>query len=341
MTTGDAPIGGAAQLQSEEAIIQRYLAPLAAGFPGALGLKDDCAFAAPSPGHEFVFKTDAIAAGVHFLPDDPPADIGWKALAVNVSDLAAKGARPVAYLMSLAFPSAPAETWMAEFARGLGEAQAAFGIHLMGGDTDRRPGPLSITPMVVGQVPAGRMVRRAAARAGDVICVSGTLGDAALGLRLRQQPGLAQRWGLNAALAGSLTSRFLRPQPRLRLSALVLAHAQAGMDVSDGLLKDLGRMCRASGAGAIVQHASLPMSDAFARVWQADEATAAAALFAGDDYEILTAVPPDGAAAFVAAARDAGEAVTIIGRFTESSDVVLQDATGNAMPLGATGWDHF
>ncbi len=341
MTIGDAPNKGAAQLQSEEAIIQRYLAPLAAGFPGALGLKDDCAFAAPSPGHEFVFKTDAIAEGVHFLPDDPPADIGWKALAVNVSDLAAKGARPVGYLMSLAFPSAPTEFWMAEFARGLGEAQAALGIHLMGGDTDRRPGPLSITPMVVGEVPAGRMVRRGAARAGDVICVSGTLGDAALGLRLRQEPGLARGWGLDAGRAGSLVGRFLRPQPRLGLSAPVLAHAQASMDVSDGLMKDLGRMCRASGVGAIVEHALLPVSVAFARVRQVDEAATAAALFAGDDYEILTAVSPDRVAAFLAGARDAGTIVTRIGRFTANGDVVLHDQAGQVMPLSATGWDHF
>lgn len=333
--------GGAAQLQSEEAIIQRFLAPLAAGFPGALGLQDDCAVAAPRPGYEFVFKTDAIAEGVHFLSTDAPADIGWKALAVNVSDLAAKGAVPVGYLMSLAFPQAPTAEWMAEFARGLGEAQAAFGIHLMGGDTDRRPGPLSVTPMVVGEVPAGRMVRRGAARADDVIFVSGTLGDSALGLHLVRDPGHVQRWRLSEPLAQQLTRRFLRPQPRLPLAAPVLDHAQAGMDLSDGLLKDLGRMCRASGVGAIIEHAALPVSDAFAAVRQIDPASASAALFAGDDYEILTAIAPAKVAAFFAAAAAAGITVTQIGRFTSGSDVVVRDASGTAMALGETGWDHF
>lgn len=348
MTTGNAPAGatqnapaGAGQLQSEEAIVQRFLAPLAAGFPGALGLKDDCAVAAPRPGFEFVLKTDAIAEGVHFLPTDAPADIGWKALAVNVSDLAAKGAVPVGYLMSLAFPQAPTAEWMAEFARGLGEAQAAFGIHLMGGDTDRRPGPMSVTPMVIGEAPAGRMVRRGAARAGDLVLVSGTLGDAALGLHVVRDAQQARRWQLSASHARHLASRFLRPQPRLALAAAVLEHARASMDLSDGLMKDLGRMCRASGVGAIVEHAALPVSEAFSAVRTADPQAAAAAILAGDDYEILTAVAPERALDFTSAARAAGVPVRQIGRFTTSIDVVLQDASGAAMSLGATGWDHF
>jgi thiamine-monophosphate kinase len=340
MTTGAAP-AGTEQLQSEEAIIQRFLAPLAAAFPGAHGLKDDCAVAAPRPGFEFVFKTDAIAEGVHFLPTDAPADIGWKALAVNVSDLAAKGAVPVGYLMSLAFPQAPTAGWMEAFARGLAEAQAAFGIHLMGGDTDRRPGPMSVTPMVIGEVPAGRMVRRASARAGDVILVSGTLGDSTLGLHLVRDAASAQKWRLDERRTRHLTGRFLRPQPRIGLSGPLLEHARAGMDLSDGLMKDLGRMCRASGVGAIVEHTALPVSDAFAAVRQTDPVTAAAALFAGDDYEILTAIPPENVAAFSSAAAAAGVSVTEIGRFTSSGDVVLRDASGAAMVMSATGWDHF
>ncbi|MGE0629370.1 MAG: thiamine-phosphate kinase, partial [Hyphomicrobiaceae bacterium] len=202
-------------VHTEDAIIQEFLAPLAAGFPGAFGLKDDCAVIAPSPGHEFVLKTDPVAAGVHFLADDPPADIGWKSLAVNVSDLAAKGARPVGYLLALSFPEAPQRDWLAEFARGLGEAQTRFGMHLLGGDTDRRPGPISITPTVIGEVPGGRMVRRGAARAGDIVFVSGTIGDASLGLALHKSPSLATHWSLSPDQTETLESRYLRPMPRL------------------------------------------------------------------------------------------------------------------------------
>lgn len=329
------------RLHSEEAIIQGFLAPLAAGAPGAFGLADDCAVAAPSPGCEFVLKTDAVAAGVHFLPNDDPADIGWKALAVNVSDLAAKGARPVGYLLSLAFPEAPSREWMAAFSRGLGEAQAAFGMHLLGGDTDRRPGPLSITPMVIGETPVGRMVRRGTARAGDVICVTGTLGDAGLGLALQRDPALASRWRLDGPAAHLLRSRFLRPQPRLCISAALVEHVHASMDISDGLMKDLGRMCRASGVGAVVEHGRLPLSQAFLSVRTADAATADAVLFAGDDYEILCAVPPERLAAFQAAGATAGISIAAVGHFTESRAVELRDANGDLIELGRSGWDHF
>src|SRR6476620_6391259 len=182
-------------LQGEEAII-RLLAPLAQGAPGALGLEDDCALLAPAPGSELVLKTDPVAEGVHFLADDAPEDIAWKALAVNVSDLAAKAARPLGYLMALSFPEPPGVAWLARFAAGLQAAQSAFGCHLLGGDTDRRPGPLTITITIVGEVETGRMVRRATARPGDALFVSGTLGDAALGLLLRKDQALAGRWQL-------------------------------------------------------------------------------------------------------------------------------------------------
>ena len=154
-------------IQSEAGIIQGYLAPLAAGYPGAFGLADDAAAITPPQGYDLIVTMDAVAAGVHFSPADPSADIGWKALAVNVSDLVAKGATPHAYLMSLAFPEPPDAAWLAAFAGGLDEAQRAFGITLIGGDTDRRPGPLSVTITAIGIIPAGRMVARGAARAGD------------------------------------------------------------------------------------------------------------------------------------------------------------------------------
>ncbi len=328
-------------LQSEEAIIQGFLAPLAAGAPGAYGLKDDCATAAPSPGCEFVLKTDAIAEGVHFLTTDAPEDIGWKALAVNVSDLAAKGAKPVGYLMSLAFPAPPTRDWMAGFAKGLADAQEAFGIHLLGGDTDRRPGPISITPAVIGEVPLGRMVRRATARAGDHIFVSGTLGDSGLGLRVLLDPSRHAEWKLSDQQADWLRRRYLRPSPRLALRDALLRHARASMDISDGLMKDLGRMCRASGVGASVDDTALPLSQAFIAVRDAVPSAAQASLFAGDDYEILTAIPPDSIPQFTADARAASIAVTDIGRFTTGTAVRLQGRDGSDMDFGMSGWDHF
>ncbi len=329
------------RLHSEEAIIQEFLAPLAAAAPGALGLKDDCAVAAPSPGCEFILKTDAIAEGVHFLPHDPPAAIGWKALAVNVSDLAAKGARPVGYLMSLAFPEPPTRDWMSAFVSGLAEAQRAFDIHLLGGDTDRRPGPISITPTVLGEAPIGRMVRRAAARAGDLVCVSGTLGDAGLGLALQRDPATGQSWALDSGDAAHLVQRFLRPQPRLALRTALLDHARASMDISDGLLKDLGRMCRASGVGAVVLRSDLPLSPAFRTVQRVAPAAASQALFAGDDYEILTAVSPESFPSYVEAARIAGVTITRVGHFTSGPDVELHDRDGGIIDVGRSGWDHF
>jgi thiamine-monophosphate kinase len=333
------------KLKSEESIIQGYLAPLAAGHPGALGLKDDCAVLAPSAGCEFVLKTDAIAEGVHFLADDHPSCIGWKALAVNVSDLAAKGARPVGYLMSLSFPIAPSREWMAEFAAGLGEAQSTFGMHLLGGDTDRRSGPISITPMAIGEVEAGRMIRRTTAQAGDIVYVSGTIGDANLGLTLRRRPELAATWRLEPHDVDLLTTRFLRPTPRLALAVALRAYARAAMDISDGLAKDLDRMCRASAVAATLEAMRLPLSASFRLVHEHDPDAASAALFAGDDYEILASVPPESAAAFEAAASAGGVSVTAVGRFREAvgdrAAVMLRGENGTETPLAPTGWDHF
>src|SRR5689334_17485316 len=183
-------------LVGEEAIIA-LLAPLAAAAAGAFGLQDDCAVLQPEVGRELVLKTDPIAEGVHFLPQTAAADVAWKALAVNVSDLAAKGAAPRAYLLALSFPAAPQRGWVAEFAAGLRQAQERFGCHLIGGDTDRRPGPLTVSITLIGSVPQGRMVRRGTARAGDGLFVSGTLGDAALGLMLARDPTRAAAWRLS------------------------------------------------------------------------------------------------------------------------------------------------
>jgi thiamine-monophosphate kinase len=332
---------GGTRIKSEDDLVGTFLAPLAAGFPGALGLKDDCAVLAPTPGCELVLKTDPVVAGVHFLAGDDPADIAWKALAVNVSDLAAKGATPRIYLMALSLPDAPERDWMARFAEGLGAAQRAFGIHLAGGDTDRTPGHLSIAITVIGEVPAGRMVRRAGAEAGDVLYISGTLGDAALGLALRMDGALAARLGLSVDEAAYAIHRYIRPQPRLALAEVLRAHARAAMDLSDGLMKDLGRMCRAAGVGAQVSAADLPLSPAVRRALAAEPARIRDVVAAGDDYEILAAVLPAVCADFEMAARQAGVAVTRVGEITSAREVRVLDAQGVPLAPARSGWDHF
>jgi thiamine-monophosphate kinase len=332
---------GAPGVAGEEAIIQGFLAPLAAGFPGAFGLKDDCALLTPEPGTELVLKTDPVAEGVHFLPDDAPGDVAWKALAVNVSDLAAKGATPVGYLMALSFPAPPTADWLAAFAQGLEQAQRQFGCHLMGGDTDRRPGPITISITVIGAVPHGGMVRRNTARPGDAVLVSGTLGDAALGLLVRRNPRLADTWGLAATDAEHLRRRYLRPQPRLGLGEALRGHSASAMDISDGLAKDLSRMCNASGCGAQVQLADLPLSSAAAKALAADPRLVMAIAAGGDDYEILACVAADKASDIVAAARQAGVDLTRIGTATSGSDVIFEGEGGVPVSFPSAGWDHF
>lgn len=329
------------RIEGEDELVGTFLAPLAAGFPGALGLKDDCAVLAPSPGWELILKTDPVVAGVHFFADDDPADIAWKALAVNVSDLAAKGATPRIYLMALSLPDAPKRDWMARFAEGLAVAQRAFGMHLAGGDTDRTPGHFSIAMTVIGEVPAGKMVRRAAAQAGDALYVSGTLGDSALGLALKQDAGLATRLGLTADEAAHAIGSYLRPIPRVALAEALRTHARAAMDLSDGLMKDLGRMCRASGVGARVMAGDLPLSPAMRRAINAEPARIMDAMAAGDDYEILTAVPPAASADFEVAAQKAGVPVRRIGEITSQREVFVLDAQGVPIEPGRSGWDHF
>jgi thiamine-monophosphate kinase len=267
--------------------------------------------------------------------------VAWKALAVNVSDLAAKAARPIGYLMALAFPESPTLGWLTRFAAGLQMAQTSFGCHLIGGDTDRRPGPITISITIIGSVEKGHMIRRGTARAGDTVVVSGTLGDAALGLALRNDAALAARWGLSAVEADYLRQRYARPQPRLALAAALRTHASAAMDVSDGHAKDLGRMCAASGCAARVRLADMPLSPAAAKALAADPGLALRIVAAGDDYEVLATVPEAGVPAFQSMAKEGGVAVTRIGATTASTGVVIEGGDGQPLTLTRTGWDHF
>lgn len=329
------------RIASEEDLIRRYLAPLTKGYAGAFALRDDCAAFMPPPGEDLVLTMDAVAGGVHFFPDDAPGDIAWKALAVNVSDLAGKGARPVAYLMALSFPEAPTEAWVAAFSAGLERAQETFGLVLAGGDTDRRPGPLTVTITAIGRVPAGRMVQRTTAKAGDRIFVSGTLGDSALGLALRRRPELAGNWGLTAAEREHLLGRYLRPEPRLALREALQTCASAAMDVSDGLALDLSRMGSASRCGACVEAARLPLSPAARKIIIAEPERLQETVSGGDDFEILAAVPLLRAEAFRRQASSSGVAVTDIGGFEPAGGLEIAGLDGRPMSLSRTGWDHF
>jgi thiamine-monophosphate kinase len=329
-------------LQGEEAIIA-LLAPLTRGNAGAFGLKDDCALLTPEPGMQLVLKTDPVAEGVHFLPGNAPQDIAWRALAVNVSDLAAKSATPLGYLMALSFPVAPTVGWMTDFVEGLEAAQARFGCHLLGGDTDRRPGPLTISITIIGTVPQGRMAQRTTARAGDALFVSGTIGDAGLGLELTKDAALQAAWGLSDAAADTLRQRYRRPEPRLELAAPLSHYASAAMDVSDGLVKDLDRMMRASGVAGHLVAAQVPLSKPARKVLAHTPERLSRLITAGDDYEILLAVPNDRAKPFVAAAAAAGVTVTRIGQvLTGPPGLVVEGLDGKPLDLPERrGWDHF
>ena len=327
--------------RAEERFIASYLASLAEGFPGAFGLTDDCAEIAPLLGHAFVVKTDPVVEGVHFFADDAPEDLGWKALAVNVSDLAAKGARPVAYLMALTLPEQPEPEWMERFAAGLRQAQVAFGCVLIGGDTDCRPGPLSIAISVFGEVRTGRMVPRGGAVIGDHIYVSGALGGAALGLQLRLDPGRTAAWHLADGDRDQALQRYLRPEPKIGLRSSLLTYARTAMDISDGLLKDLDRMCRLTDVGANLELAALPLAGGVGAVLAADQSLGVQLITAGDDYEVLATVPPESAANFELTARRGGVSVRRIGHVVADAGTRLFDQSGTQIKLGPTGYDHF
>lgn len=330
-----APTGG------EEALIAEFWAPLAAGFSGAFDLKDDCATIAPPAGEELVVTTDALIAGVHFYPGDDPAAVAWKALAVNVSDLVAKGAMPLAYLMSVALPELD-RAWLATFTAGLRAAQGAFGCQLIGGDTDRTPGPLTVSITALGTVPAGRMVRRTAARPHDHVYVTGTIGDAALGLLLRKDTQARARVDLDGAAASYLEGRFSRPHPPVAIVPALRACASAALDVSDGLIKDFDRLCRASGVGGVIEASAVPLSDASRSVLANGEAKLEDLLTGGEDYEVLATVAPDAAPEFERLAAASGVRVTRVGTIIEGPvGGTAKSATAERIVFTKMGWDHF
>jgi thiamine-monophosphate kinase len=312
-------------------LIADLFAPLSRGCAGAMNLTDDAAVLAAEPGFDLVLTKDAMVAGVHFLADDPPDLIARKLIRVNLSDLAAKGAEPRHILLAIAIPHGTPGAWLRSFAQGLAEDVAAFGLSLIGGDTVSTPGPLTLSLTALGRVPMGRAIRRKGAMVGDEIWVSGTIGDGALGLLAVTH----RLTGLDAEAQAYLAGRYRLPEPPVALGPRLIGLARAGMDISDGLVQDLGHLCRASGVGACIDTGRLPLSAAAAAALAADKSLLATICAGGDDYQLLVTAPIK--------AHDALAALGLsrIGTIGKGAGVTVQDEAGRALELALVGWRHF
>ena len=319
----------------EFGLIRELFAPLAADEPGALGLLDDAALIAPRPDFELVTAIDTIVEGVHFLPEDPAFDVARKLLRVNLSDMAAMGAKPRAYLLGLAIPERICCDWLREFARGLSSDQAHFGISLVGGDTTATGGPPCFSLTVIGEVEPGTARLRSNAVAGEHIYVSGTIGDAALGLRALRGEDL----GLSEIDREALAVRYRVPEPRLDLGGLI--PAGAAIDVSDGLIADIGHVCTASGLGAIIEAGRVPLSGAARRALDLGSVGIVDLLTGGDDYELVFTAPAGRGNAIRDASARARVPVARIGETTEGEGVTVVDSAGTPLGIESTGYTHF
>lgn len=298
-----------------------------------LGVGDDGALFSATPGNQLVVSTDMLVAGTHFFPDTEPEALGWKTAAVNISDMAAMGAAPRWMLLALALPQAD-EAWLAAFAAGFADCCASFDIDWIGGDTTR--GPLNLCATVIGEVPQGAAISRSGARAGDELWISGTPGLAALGLR-----HLQGQVSLQGAARERCLAALQRPQPRVALGLALRGIASAMLDVSDGLLGDLGHILAQSRCGALIEAARLPLDEALAACGDATLARQCL-LAGGDDYELLFAAPAARHAEIAALASVLGLPLSHIGQLTEdATGIVIVEADGHHHPVAARGYDHF
>ena len=316
----------------EFSIIREIFAPLAKDAPGAFGLTDDAATLSPRSGCDLVLTKDTLIAGVHFLESDPPDLVARKALRVNLSDLAAKGADPLGYLLSCAWPTDMKIDFIRSFASGLAADQSAFGFPILGGDTVRTPGPLTLTVTAIGEVPAGKMLRRSGARPGDDLYVTGTIGDAFLGLEILQ--GRLQIDDADTRRA--LISRYQKPEPRVSLGPALREIAHGSIDVSDGLFADARHMAEASGVGIDLDLQKIPLSTA-AQTSGADRLQLASG---GDDYEILFTASKSDVDEIAKLASEHGMGIHSIGRVKAGEGLRVLDENGNPLDIAAYGYEH-
>lgn len=322
-------------------IIARYFAPLASD-TAALGLKDDAAVLTVTAGHELVVTCDTIIEGVHFLKDDPPESVGHKALAVNLSDLTAKGARAYVYVLSIALPENISGEWLEGFAAGLKDLQGYSGISLIGGDTTASAGPLTITITALGLVTHQHAVMRLGAKPKDRLYLSGTIGDAYLGLRLRREPALAATWGLSEDDVEYLVDRYRRPVPNTELALLIRNFGQAAVDVSDGLVGDIAKLCGVSHVGAEIETARVPFSAAAQKALAREPNLLPVLITAGDDYGIVVAVSATSAADFESEIKAKEASFRAIGTIVEGGKGLrVLDGDGHPMELKHKGFSHF
>ena len=322
-------------------MIERFFAPIAP--PNALGLLDDAAFITPNPGEDIVVSKDMLVAGRHFFANDPPDLIARKALRVNLSDLAAKGAKPIGFMLGLALPSDWRVEWLESFALGLKADAEAFSIPLLGGDTVRSDGGLTLSITIFGSVPTGRMIRRNATRVGDILYVTGTIGDAALGLKCLGVESSPWSGTISANSRKDLISRYHLPQPRIPIASSLLAYARAAMDVSDGFIGDLTKFLRGSGTSARLALTATPFSSAAAEALAIDASLLETALTGGDDYEIIASIPVEHEAKFLAMTIETGVRITRLGRVEPASSDALQiiDQQGRIIRFTRASYVHF
>lgn len=327
----DPPVAG------EFELIADLLAPLAADFDGAFGLLDDGAVVPGPDGYQWVVTKDMMVEGVHFLSDEEPGRIARKLLRVNVSDLAAMGARPAHYLLGLAMPRGTGREWLRGFTDGLGEDQALFGMSLAGGDTVATDGPLTVSLTALGRIEEGQALRRSGAAPGQRLYVSGTIGDAALGLAVAK----GEIDNLSPGHLSFLEHRYRLPRPRMALGLRLPGLARAAIDVSDGVVADLGHICETSGVGAEIRLSRLPLSDAARAAVEACPDLLNAILTGGDDYELLFTVDAGSAGAVAALSSDLGLELTEIGAITEGRKVSVFDQLDKIRPNLYEGYKHF
>lgn len=308
---------------------------------GAFALSDDAAVLRPRPDHDIVVTVDAIVAGVHFLPGDPPASVAAKALGVNISDVIAKGAKPKGFLLSLVRPAFIDDDWLTAFAIGLRAVSQHFACPLLGGDTTSTGGPLILSVTAFGEVPAGAMVRRAGANVGDIIAVTGTIGDAAIGLGLRLKTAAPALAALAPDLAGELVDRYLHPRPYLAASSLVRDYASAAMDVSDGLVGDLGKLLKTSHRGGQFSLADVPFSRAVREAIRLEPGLLEVAVTGGDDYQALFTTAPERWPALAKAAAAAQVPLSRIGHVTDRPDLTVIDKDGASVVFARGSFSHF